>query len=146
VQTSSSGYGEKTYEEFRVGDRASFSKTIGEADILLFAGVSGDQYPLHLDEEYAKTTRFGRRAAHGMLSASLISTALGLILQRPGGLLIAQTLHYRKPVFIGDTLTAQAEVVELVTERRRLRCKTTVRNQRGELVVDGEATIQKDPR
>ena len=139
-------YGTKPFEAFAVGDRAEFSKTIGEADILLFAGVSGDQYPLHVDAEYAKTTRFGQRATHGMLSASLISTVNGLILQKPGGLYVEQTLHFRLPVFIGDTLTASSEVVELITDRRRLRCRTEVVNQRGDLVVEGVAVLQKDPR
>ena len=139
-----SGYGEKHYEAFRVGDRATFAKTISEADILLFAAVSGDQYPLHVDEEYAKTTRFGRRAAHGMLSASLLSTVLGLLLQRPGGINVEQHIRYRKPVYAGDSLTASAEVTELLPDRRRMRCTTTIVNQRGETVVDGTAVIQKD--
>jgi len=137
-------YGTKSFEEFALGDRATFSKTITEADILLFAAVSGDQYPLHIDEEYAKTTRFGKRVAHGMLSASLLSTTNGLLLQRPGGISLAQTLRFLKPVYAGDTLEAVTEVIEILPERRRLRCRTTVTNQRGELVVDGEALEQKD--
>ena len=87
-------YGEKTYEQFRVGDTTTFTKTITEADILLFAAVSGDNYPLHVDAEYAKTTRFGARAAHGMLTASLLSTVIGLMLQitvTAIGLLIVMT-------------------------------------------------------
>ena len=138
-------YGHKAFEEFAIGDRAVFSKTITEADILLFAAVSGDQYPLHLDEEYAKTTRFGKRVAHGMLSASLLSTTNGLLLQRPGGISLAQTLRFLQPVYAGDTLEAVTEVIEILPERRRLRCRTTVTNQRGALVVDGEALEQKDP-
>ena len=137
-------YGTKSFEEFALGDRATFSKTITEADILLFAAVSGDQYPLHVDEEYAKTTRFGKRVAHGMLSASLLSTTNGLLLQRPGGISLAQTLRFLKPVYAGDTLEAVTEVIEILPERRRLRCRTTVTNQRGELVVDGAALEQKD--
>lgn len=140
-----SGYGIKPFEAFAVGDTATFTKTITDADILLFAAVSGDQYPLHMDEEYARTTRFEQRAAHGMLSASLLSTVIGLLLQKPGGINVAQTLHYRAPVFIGDTLTATAEVIELIPDRRRMRCRAQVHNQRGELVVDGDAIIQKDP-
>ncbi|HYZ16675.1 MAG TPA: MaoC family dehydratase [Candidatus Acidoferrum sp.] len=140
-----SGYGEKRYEDFAVGDRATFTKTITEADILLFAAVSGDYYPLHTDAEYAKTTRFGQRVAHGMLSASLLSTVIGLLLERPGGINVAQTIRYRRPVVIGDTLTAIAEVVELMPDKRRLRCKATVNNQYGKLVIDGEAIVQKDP-
>lgn len=137
-------YGHKAFEEFAIGDRAVFSKTITEADILLFAAVSGDQYPLHLDEEYAKTTRFGKRVAHGMLSASMLSTTNGLLLQRPGGISLAQTLRFLQPVYAGDTLEAVTEVIEILPERRRLRCRTTVTNQRGALVVDGEALEQKD--
>jgi|HubBroStandDraft_1064217.scaffolds.fasta_scaffold39570_3 3-hydroxybutyryl-CoA dehydratase len=139
-------YGTKPFEAFVVGDRAEFSKTITDADILLFAGVSGDQYPLHVDAEYARDTRFGQRAAHGMLTASLISTVNGLLLQRPGGIFVEQTLHFRRPVFIGDTLTASAEVVEVLTARRRLRARTTIANQRGDVVVEGVAVLQKDER
>jgi len=136
--------GIKHFAEFAIGDKAVFSKTITDADILLFAAVSGDTYELHVDEEYAKTTRFGRRVAHGMLSASLLSTTNGMLLQRPGGISVAQTLKFRAPVYPGDTLTACTEVLEIVAEKRRLRCRTTVVNQRGELVIEGEAIEQKD--
>jgi 3-hydroxybutyryl-CoA dehydratase len=132
------------FEAFRVGDRATFTKTIGEADILLFAAVSGDNYPLHADEEYAKTTRFGRRVAHGLLTASLLSATNGMLLQKPGGISLSQTLRFLRPVYPGDTITACTEVVEILTERRRLRCRTTCRNQHGDLVIDGEALEQKD--
>ncbi len=146
VETSESGAnGTKYYEQFAVGDAATFSKTITEADILLFAAVSGDTYALHVDEEYAKTTRFGRRVAHGMLTASLLSTVNAQLLQRPGGLYVSQTVRFLRPVFIGDTLTARVEVAELLTAKRRLRCLTTVVNQRGKTVVEGESIIQKDP-
>jgi 3-hydroxybutyryl-CoA dehydratase len=137
-------YEHKPFEAFAVGDRASFTKTITDADLLLFAAVSGDQYPLHVDEEYAKGTRFGTRIAHGMLTASLLSAANGLLLQRPGGISVAQTLHFRAPVFIGDTIAATSEVVEIIPATRRLRCKTTCVNQRGETVLEGEAIEQKD--
>jgi len=107
--------------------------------------VSGDTYELHVDEAYAQTTRFKGRIAHGMLSASLLSTVNGALLQRPGGISVSQTLHWKAPVYPGDTLTATSEVVEIIPERRRLRCKTTVVNQDGVVVVDGEAIEQKDP-
>lgn len=107
--------------------------------------MSGDNYELHVDEAYAQSTRFKGRIAHGMLSASLISTVNGALLQRPGGISVSQTLHWKAPVYPGDTLTATTEVVEIVTERRRLRCKTTVVNQDGVVVLDGEAIEQKDP-
>jgi 3-hydroxybutyryl-CoA dehydratase len=136
--------GGKAYEAFAVGDRATFSKTITEADIALFAAVSGDFYPLHVDAEYAKTTRFKQRAAHGMLSASLLSTVNGALLDVPGGIYVAQTINFKRPVFIGDTLTATSEVVELIPGKRRMRCRTTVVNQHGKTVIDGEAVIQKD--
>lgn len=139
-------YADKPYEAFRAGDRATFAKTIGEADVLLFAAVSGDNYPLHVDAEYAATTRFGRRAVHGMLSASLISTVVGLLLQKPGGIYVEQTLRFRRPVFIGDTLTATAEVVELLPATRRLRARMQVTNQHGKVVVEGDGVLQKDER
>ena len=139
-------YGEKPFEAFRVGDATTFSKTITEADILLFAAVSGDNYPLHVDAEYAKTTRFGQRAAHGMLTASLVSTVVGLMLQKPGGIYVEQSLRFRAPVFIGDTLTATAEVTELIPQRRRMRVRASVVNQRGETVLEGDGLIQKDER
>lgn len=138
--------GIKPYEDFAVGDNATFSKTIGEADILLFAAISGDTYELHLDDEYAKTTRFGRRVAHGMLTASLLSTVNAMLLQRPGGLYVSQAVRFLRPVFIGDTLTARAEVTELIPAKRRLRCTTTIVNQRGKIVIDGESIVQKDQR
>jgi 3-hydroxybutyryl-CoA dehydratase len=137
-------FAEKRFEAFRVGDAETFAKTITDADIVLFAGLSGDMYPLHLDAEYAKSTRFGARIAHGMLSASLLSAVNAALLGVPGGIYVSQTLRFRAPVYIGDTLTARAEVVEIITRRRRLRARTTIRNQKGELVVDGEAVVQKD--
>jgi 3-hydroxybutyryl-CoA dehydratase len=137
-------YGEKPFEAFAVGDRATFTKTITEADVEQFANVSGDRYPLHVDDDYARTTRFGARVAHGLLTASLLSTTNGLLLQRPGGISLAQTLRFLGPVYIGDTITATTEVVEVIADRRRLRCRTTCVNQRGETVVDGEALEQKD--
>ena len=128
----------------RVGDAQTFTKTITDADIVLFAGVSGDMYPLHVDAEYAKSTRFGARVAHGMLSASLLSTVTGLLLGLPGGIYVEQSLRFRRPVFVGDTLTARAEVVEILASKHRLRARTTVTNQHGNVVIDGEAVLQKD--
>jgi 3-hydroxybutyryl-CoA dehydratase len=135
---------QKAFASMRVGDAETFSKTITEADIAMFVGVSGDTYPLHLDAEYAKTTRFGARVAHGMLSASLFSTVNGALLGLPGGIYVEQTLRFRRPVFIGDTLTARAEVVEIIAARNRLRTRTTIVNQNGKTVIDGEAVLQKD--
>jgi 3-hydroxybutyryl-CoA dehydratase len=137
-------YRSKDFSSFAVGDAVTFSKTIGEADILLFAGVSGDTYPLHVDAEYAQSSRFGQRVAHGMLSASLLSTVAGLMLGTPGGIFVEQTLRFRRPVFIGDTLTARSELTAIDPVKRRLHCATTIVNQRGETVIDGTAILQKD--
>jgi 3-hydroxybutyryl-CoA dehydratase len=134
----------RDFASFAVGDTATFSKTITEADVLLFAGVSGDTYPLHVDAEYAKTTRFGQRIAHGMLSASLLSTVNALMLGTPDGIYVEQSLRFRRPVFIGDTLTATSELTAIDPVKRRLTCATTVANQHGKLVVDGVAVLQKD--
>jgi 3-hydroxybutyryl-CoA dehydratase len=137
-------YGEKRFEEFRVGDRATFSRTFEAADVDRFAELTGDHYPVHVDDGYARTTRFGGRVVHGMLTASLFSTTNGLLLQRPGGISVEQTLRFLRPVLLGDTITATSEVVEILPKMRRLRCRTTCVNQRGELVVTGEAIEQKD--
>ncbi len=134
----------RTFESFAVGEAVTFSKTITEADVLLFAGVSGDTYPLHVDAEYAKTTRFKERVVHGMLSASLLSTVNGLMLGTPDGIYVEQALRFRRPVFIGDTLTARSEVTSIDVAKRRLHCATTVANQNGKLVIDGTAVLQKD--
>ena len=137
-------YRSKDFSSFAIGDAVTFSKTITEADIVLFAGVSGDTYPLHVDAEYAKSSRFGQRVAHGMLTASLLSTVAGLMLGTPGGLFVEQTLRFRRPVFIGDTLTARSELMAIDPMKRRLHCATTIVNQRAETVIDGTAILQKD--
>ena len=137
-------FAERAFEAFAVGDAATFSKTITEADVVLFAEISGDRYPLHVDAEYAKTTRFGQRIAHGLLSASLLSTVNASLMGVPGGLYVEQSLRFRRPVFIGDTLTARAEVTSIDVGKRRLHCATTVANQYGKIVIDGAAILQKD--
>ena len=134
----------REFSSFAVGEAVTFSKTITEADIVLFAGVSGDTYPLHVDAEYAKTTRYGQRVAHGMLAASLFSTVNGLVLGTPGGVYVEQSLKFRHPVYIGDTLTARSEIVSIDAEKRRLQCVTTIVNQHGKTVIAGTAILQKD--
>lgn len=131
--------------EFEPGQRATFSKTITEADISAFAGITGDFNPLHVDAEFAARSRFGERIAHGMLTAGLISAVLGMRLPGPGGIFISQTLKFLKPVRIGDTVTAAAEVVAYRPEKRILTLWTTCQNQRGELVVEGESVLLVDP-
>lgn len=127
-------------EEMKVGQSASTSKTITEADIVLFAGVSTDFNPAHLDEEYAKTTQFGGRIAHGMLSVGLISAVLGNKLPGPGTIYLGQTLKFRAPVHIGDTVTATVTVKELVVEKNRVVLET-VCTVAGKVVIEGEATM-----
>ncbi|MCW8085781.1 MaoC family dehydratase [Sabulicella glaciei] len=128
------------FEDLSVGQKARFSKTITEADILLFAAVSGDTNPVHIDAEAAKATAFGERIAHGMLSASLISTVLGTRLPGPGTIYLAQTLKFRAPVRIGDTVTATAEVTALDPARKRATL-ATVCTVAGKTVLEGEATV-----
>jgi len=127
-------------EDLKVGMSASFAKTVTEADIVLFAGVSGDVNPAHLNEEYAKTTMFGGRIAHGMLSAGLISAALANKLPGPGTIYLGQTLKFKAPVRAGDTVTATVTVRELVVEKKRV-VLDTVCTVCGKVVLEGEATM-----
>ena len=131
--------------DFQEGDSASFAKTITEADLLLFAGVSGDTNPLHLNAEYARKTRFGQRIAHGLLTASLISTVIGTKLPGPGAIYVSQTLSFLAPVHIGDTITATATLTAYERDRGRMTLATVCRNQDGEEVLSGEAVILYRP-
>lgn len=130
-----------TYDQLNIGDSASFSKTISEGDVYLFAGITGDLNPAHMDAVSAAEGMFKQRIAHGMLSGSFISTVIGMQLPGPGSIYVGQTLSFRAPVFFGDTLTAKAEVSEKLDERKWVKLKTTVTNQDGKLVIDGEATV-----
>ena len=131
----------KTIDQLNVGDTAEFAKTVTESDIYLFAGVTGDLNPAHVNEVYAKNTIFKGRIAHGMLSAGFISAVLGTLLPGPGTIYLRQELNFLAPVRIGDTITACAEVVEKLTEKNRVRLRTSCINQDGTRVVDGEATV-----
>ena len=131
----------KTIDELNVGDSAEFSKTISEADIYLFAGVTGDMNPFHINEEYARETFFKGRIAHGMLMAGFISTVVGNYLPGPGVIYASQNLKFLLPARIGDTITAKATVKEVITDKNRVIMHTTCTNQKGELVVDGEAMM-----
>ena len=127
-------------EDLKPGMTASFAKTVTEADIVMFAGVSGDVNAVHLNEEYAKTTMFGGRIAHGMLSAGFISAALANTLPGPGTVYLAQTLRFKAPVRAGDTVTATVTVKEVVVEKKRAVIET-VCTVAGKLVIEGEATM-----
>ena len=130
-----------TMQEIHLGDSASFSKTITEADITLFAGISGDFNPAHMNAVEAASGMFGQRIAHGMLSAGFISNVLGNSLPGPGTIYMGQELKFVKPVFIGDTVTATATVVERIEEKNRLKLETVVTNQNGDVVIKGMATV-----
>jgi 3-hydroxybutyryl-CoA dehydratase len=132
-------------EDLSPGMSAEVAKTITDADIVLFAGVTTDTNAIHLDEDYAKTTPFGGRIAHGMLSAGLISAVLGSRLPGPGTIYISQTLKFRAPVRPGDTLHATVTVKEVLTEKGRV-LFDTVCTVNGKTVLDGEALMMPTSR
>jgi len=131
---------QRFFEDLEVGMTASVTKTVTPFDVVAFAGISGDKNPIHLDEAYARTTRFGERIAHGMLSASFISAVLGTRLPGPGAVYMSQTLFFRAPVRIGAEVTATVEIVEVIAAKSRVRlaCLCSVG---AETVIDGEALM-----
>lgn len=131
----------KTIDELKIGDTAKFSKTVSESDIYLYAGITGDFNPAHINEDYAKKTFFKTRIAHGMLAAGFISTVIGTKLPGTGSIYVKQNLSFLAPVRIGDTITACVEVIEIIAEKKRVRLKTTCINQEGTQVLDGEAVV-----
>lgn len=133
-------------EDIHVGDAAEMAKTVTETDIALFAGVTGDFNPVHIDAVAAERSMFGSRVAHGMLSAGFISAVLGMRLPGPGSVYLSQSLRFTKPVRIGDTVTARVEVLEVIAAKRRVRLATTCRKQNGEVVVEGEAVVMVERR
>jgi 3-hydroxybutyryl-CoA dehydratase len=130
-----------TYDEIQPGDSATFTKTLSESDIYLFAGITGDLNPAHVDAVTAASGMFKQRIAHGMLTGSFVSTVLAMKLPGPGTIYVGQELQFRGPVFIGDTVTAKVECTEKLEQRRWVKFTTTVTNQDGKLVVDGVATV-----
>jgi 3-hydroxybutyryl-CoA dehydratase len=131
----------KTINELEVGQTAQFSKTIAECDVYLYAGVTGDLNPAHINQAYAEQTSFRTRIAHGMLPAGFISAVLGNHLPGPGTVYVQQTLKFKAPVVMGDTITAMVEVVEILAEKKRVRLKTVCTNQQGTVVLEGEAIV-----
>lgn len=130
-----------TIDQLEVGQKASFTKTVTEADVYNFAGVTGDFNPAHMNEEYAKNTAFKTRIAHGMLSAGFISAVLGTKLPGPGTIYLNQDLRFTKPVHFGDTITATITVEELIKEKNRAILKTVCTNQYSDVVVEGTAKV-----
>ena len=132
-------------EDLKPGMSASFGKTVSEADIVMFAGVSGDTNPVHLNQAFAEQTPFKARIAHGMLSAGFISTVFGTKLPGPGSIYMSQSLRFKAPVKIGDTVTATCTVTEVVLEKRRA-VFSTVCKVGDTVVIEGEAMIMVPSR
>jgi len=130
-----------TFDEITIGQTASYSRVIGEQEILLFAAASGDVNPVHLDEAYAAETVFKGRIAHGMLTGAVISAALALELPGPGCIYLGQTLRFRLPVKIGDELTAHLEVTEKREDKKFITLDCSVTNQHGKVVASGTAQV-----
>lgn len=131
----------KTILELNLGDFAESYKRIEDKDVVLFSEVSGDKNPVHLDEEYASTTRFKHRIAHGHLVSSLFSALLGTELPGEGSIYLEQDIRYLKPVYLNDEIRAVVKVVELDTTRNRVKLETNAYNQNNEMVISGMAEI-----
>ncbi len=131
----------KTIQDINIGDKDTFTKTVTEYDIYNFAGVTGDMNPMHINHEYAKETPFGSRIAHGILALGFISTVLGTKIPGPGSIYVKQSCQFVKPVLIGDTITATVEVTEKDESKNRVYLRTYCTNQKGEVVLEGEALM-----
>lgn len=127
--------------EMKVGDSATFRKTVTEGDVYSYAGISGDQNPLHIDKVYGEQSQFGSRIAHGMFTASFISTVVGMYLPGPGCIYMGQELRFNAPVRFGDTIETKAEIIEIIAEKKRVILSTTCTNQDGVVVISGKATM-----
>jgi 3-hydroxybutyryl-CoA dehydratase len=133
------------FEDLSVGMSALFSRTITEADLSMFATVSGDNNPVHMDEEYAKTTRFKGRIAHGMLSASFLSTAIATRLPGPGTIYLRQNLRFMNPVRIGDCVAAKVSITEIIAEKKRV-LLNTICSVGDRVVIEGDAMVMVPSR
>lgn len=140
VQPASDSLHGLFFEDLQIGQSAVYGRTLTDADIVLFSGISGDTNPVHLNQEFAGNTMFAGRIAHGMLTASFISTVIGTRLPGPGAIYVSQTLRFKAPVRTGDTLIARTTVTELVPEKRRATLATTV-SVNGKVVLEGEAVV-----
>ncbi|MCK6449481.1 MAG: MaoC family dehydratase [Alphaproteobacteria bacterium] len=132
-------------DDLKVGMTAVYAKTITDADIVLFAGISGDINPVHLNHEFASETMFEGRIAHGMLSASFISTVIGTKLPGPGAIYLSQTLKFKAPVRAGDTVQARTTITEVVPEKRRVAMRT-VCSVGDKVVIEGDALVMVPAR
>ena len=130
-----------TFDEIAIGDTATYTRLITNQEVEAFAAISGDHNPLHLDPDYAATTPFGECIAHGMLTGALISAAIAMQLPGPGSVYLNQSLQFRAPVFLGDTLTVTLEVTEKHGKRPWVTLSCPVENQDGKTVAKGEAQV-----
>jgi 3-hydroxybutyryl-CoA dehydratase len=135
-----------TFDEMSVGQKASYTRTVTNEDVLLFAAVSGDTNPVHLDEEFAAATQFKGRIAHGMYTAGLISAAIAMELPGPGTIYLGQDLRFERPVRIGDTITVDLEITEMTAGKNFVKLATVVSNQNAKVVVSGSATVMAPPQ
>ena len=136
----------KSMEEINIGDKASFSKTITDTEIILYSGITGDFNPLHVDEEYAKTTVFGRRVAHGTIALGMIGPVLGMQLPGLGTILMGASFRNKVPVYAGDTITAEVEARKKIIAKNLVQFGINIFNQRGEIVITGEAIVRPPDR
>jgi len=130
-----------TFDEINIGDTATYSRLVTEREVEMFAAVSGDHNPVHLDPEYAAGTQFGECIAHGMLTGAFISAAIAMELPGPGTIYLGQNIQFRAPVFLGDTLTVTLEVISKHDKKPWVTIATTVSNQDGKDVARGEASV-----
>jgi 3-hydroxybutyryl-CoA dehydratase len=128
-------------DKIKLGDKVFVEKTISESDVYLFAGITGDLNPAHVNQVSAEKTIFKGRIAHGILVTGLISTCLGMHLPGPGTIYMGQQVKFTAPVHIGDTIKAEVEVIEMNVEKNRIKLKTVCTNQHGKVVIDGEALV-----
>ena len=131
----------KTIHELNIGDRAEFSKTISETDSYLYAGITGDFNPIHVNKPYSQKSIYGERIAHGFLTAGFISTVIGIELPDPGTVYLKQSMTFLRPVMIDETITATVTVMEKNVEKNRVILKTECFNEKEELVLTGEAVV-----
>ncbi|MBV7275677.1 MaoC family dehydratase [Clostridium thailandense] len=130
-----------TIDQIKIGDKVSVEKTISETDVYLFAGITGDLNPAHINQVVSEKTMFKGRIAHGILVSGFISACLGMYLPGPGTIYMGQQLKFTAPVHIGDTIKAEVEVIEMNIEKNRVKLRTVCTNQDGKVVIDGEALV-----
>ena len=131
-----------TFNDLKIGQKASVQKTFSAADVTAFAGISMDVNPIHMSDKYAEGTIFGKRVVHGILTSGLISAVIGNYLPGPGAIYMGQELRFSSPVYLGDDITAEVEVVELREDKKIVKLSPTCVNQDGKTVISGVATIK----